>query len=161
MKNFFKVRGLFDSFKGARKFSPFYAKEWKKITESKKLSQEDAIKRAEDLIKDKKYIESMITLDRADPGVLKPFTKEISVKRDLLSQFVKNEMILRRYSVFKKYISLGDEYNKLVRSSFFTFLILSLSFFLYFGSLKDLRKNLKKFNTIFYKNHFKNFLFIF
>ncbi len=142
MKNFLNLRSLLSTFKRDRKFTPFYAREWKKITETKKINQEEALKTAEDLLKDKKYLESMITLDRANPGgILKSYKKEISEKKDLISKFVKNEMILRRYSVFKKYISLGDEYNKLVRSSFFTFLIFSLSFFLYFGSLRDLRKN--------------------
>jgi len=152
MKNFLNLRGRITKFKRPKIFEqkifkPTYKQEWKKITETKEIDQEDALKAAEDLLKDKKYLESMITLERAIPGgFLKRYKNEINEKKAFISQFVKNEMILRRYSVFKKYLSLGDEYNKLVRSSFFTFLILSLSFFLYFGSLKELSKKYLKFS---------------
>lgn len=152
MKNFLNLRGRITKFKMPefkipKIYKPKYKKEWEEITKTNILDQEDALKAAEDLLKNKKYIESMITLERVNPvGIFKRYTNEITEKKALISQFVKTEMILRRYSVFKKYLSLGDEYNKLVRSSFFTFLILSLSFFLYFGSLKELSKKYLKFS---------------
>lgn len=142
MKNFLNLRGRI-----ANIFKSKYKLEWEKITKTKELDQEEALKAAEHLLKDKKYLESMITLESANPGgFFKIYKNEINEKKALISQFVKNEMILRRYSVFKKYISLTDEKNKLLRSACFTFLILSLSFFLYFGSLKELSKKYFKFS---------------
>ncbi len=146
MKNFFKLQGVLGSLKKLSPFKPSYKSNWKKIIETKYLNEQEGVQKAAELIKEKKYVQGMITLGNIEKNSSN--SKDLIEKKQKIAQFIKDELILRRYAVFKKYLSLGDDNNRLVRSSFWTFLIFSVSFFLYFGSVKDLSKH-TTFNVLF------------
>jgi ATP-dependent Zn protease len=134
MKNFYNLKSMKYSL-SRMKIIKNYKREWEDITKTKSLDKDAAIMQADRLFKDKKYISSLMALKKSKYSFFEP--KEVKSKEKEIKEFIKNELILKRYMIFKKYISLGEDISKYYRSFLFSLLLFSVFFYLSMGSPKD------------------------
>ena len=114
-----------------------YKNEWRDIAKPKLVDEAEAMKKADSLLKENKFLESILLLNNVKRTKF-GLQKEIEEKVMFVSKFIKDDLILRRYAVFKKYLSLGEDRFEIKRSFFYSLLIIGVFFYICFGSPLEL-----------------------
>jgi hypothetical protein len=133
MKYFSRLK----NFKNPFSFSS-YKNEWKLITKSKDLDKTETLAIAENLIKNNKLLESMVVLKNFENTKKKDI--EVQAKIDELKKFVSDNVILRRYFIFKKYTSFLDDKNDIKRSFIYSLLLFLIVLYLGYGNPRELSR---------------------
>jgi hypothetical protein len=128
---------FFKNFKNPFKFTN-YKSEWMLITKSKELDKTETLAKAENLIKNNKLLESMLILKNF--GNSKKKDADIQAKIEELKNFVSDNVILRRYFIFKKYTAFLDDKNDVKRSFIYSLLLFLIVLYLGYGNPRELSK---------------------
>jgi hypothetical protein len=116
-----------------------YKKEWEQITKPKILDRTQTLEKAENLIGKNKFLESIIMLLNLNQYYRND--REIEAKIQKLKKLVRDDVILRRYSIFKRYTSVFQEKSDVKRSFIFSFILFMIFFYICFGYPKKLSKS--------------------